>query len=242
MHSPSCSHLLCYDDERNEELYDSKYCDGLAGRSVRLSIFLDQSFASYHKNLFACLSHTETYGATSVISSWRHKKIEMNYQWRGCHIYIKLYTRHSAKSKTIPFKETFSVTYWRGRVDCTIFTILYVCVARNESERAAHPAWQISVRSLSIFIYYSRHNNKMTKLECIAGTNEVCGWRWLDRRIKKHERWTESFKVRSKQQTLPWVQTNSHLIPHRISFISSIIDTTTALSHNFILKKKKLDI
>ena len=133
------------------------------GRSVRLSIFLDQSFASYHKNLFACLSHTETYGATSVISSWRHKKIEMKYQWRGCHIYIKLYTRHSAKSKTIPFKETFSVTYWRGRVDCTIFTILYVCVARNESERAAHPAWQICVRS---FVSLFTTRDRIIKWQC----------------------------------------------------------------------------
>ena len=126
------------------------------GRSVRLSIFLDQSFASYHKNLFACLSHTETYGATSVISSWRHKKIEMKYQWRGCHIYIKLYTRHSAKSTTIPFKGNIFryVLTWPSR----LYNIYHIVRVRcKKRKRKGGAPGVTNLRSVfRIFIYYSR--------------------------------------------------------------------------------------
>ena len=156
MHSPSCSHLLCY-DERNEELYDSKYCDGLAGdRCVCLFFWTNRSLVTIKTCSRVChiLKHMGR-------RQWSHHDDIKKSKWSitdvGVTSTLNCIQGILRKVQRFHLKGTFSVTYWRGRVDCTIFTILYVCVARNESERAAHPAWQISVRSfVSLFTTHDR--------------------------------------------------------------------------------------
>ena len=51
----------------------------------------------------------------------------------GCDTYNIFYTdSYFAKCGTILFKGSLPLRQWRGWTGCTIFTILYVCVARNE--------------------------------------------------------------------------------------------------------------